>query len=56
MSNTAIIPDPIAAGLARGWKIVDGARADGDRGLDADVVIVGSGAGGGVLRAAPARA
>jgi choline dehydrogenase-like flavoprotein len=48
MSNTAIIPDPIEAGLARGWKIVDGARADADRTLDADVVIVGSGAGGGV--------
>ena len=48
MSNTAIIPDPYEAGLARGWKIVDGARLDADRTLDADVVIVGSGAGGGV--------
>jgi choline dehydrogenase-like flavoprotein len=48
MSNTTIIPDPYEAGLARGWKIVDGARADADRSLDADVVIVGSGAGGGV--------
>jgi choline dehydrogenase-like flavoprotein len=48
MSNTSIIPDPIAAGLARGWKVVDGARLDADRKLDADVVIVGSGAGGGV--------
>jgi choline dehydrogenase-like flavoprotein len=48
MSNTAIIPDPYEAGLARGWKIVDGARPDADRTLDADVVIVGSGAGGGV--------
>jgi len=48
MSNTTIIPDPVAAGLARGWKVVDGARADSDRTLDADVVIVGSGAGGGV--------
>ena len=48
MSNTAIIPDPYQAGLARGWKVVDGARADSDRTLDADVVIVGSGAGGGV--------
>jgi choline dehydrogenase-like flavoprotein len=48
MSNTTIIPDPYEAGLARGWKVVDGARADSDRTLDADVVIVGSGAGGGV--------
>ncbi|ALK96529.1 GMC family oxidoreductase [Massilia sp. WF1] len=48
MSNTNTIPDPIEAGLARGWKIVDGARADSDGSLDADVVIVGSGAGGGV--------
>ncbi|WP_371766203.1 GMC family oxidoreductase N-terminal domain-containing protein [Massilia sp.] len=42
------IPDPIVAGLARGWKVIDGARADKDRDLSADVVIVGSGAGGGV--------
>src|SRR4051812_42861778 len=48
MSKTAIIPDPYEAGLARGWKIVDGARLDADRSLDADVVIIGSGAGGGV--------
>jgi choline dehydrogenase-like flavoprotein len=48
MSNTTIIPDPYQAGLARGWKVVDGARADADGSLDADVVIVGSGAGGGV--------
>jgi len=48
MSNIDIIPDPIAAGLARGWKVIDGARLDADRALDADVIIVGSGAGGGV--------
>ena len=48
MSNQKVIPDPIVSGLARGWKVVDGARATGDRILDADVVIVGSGAGGGV--------
>ena len=46
--NTPIIPDPIHAGRARGWKIVDAARLDADRSLAADVVIVGSGAGGGV--------
>ena len=43
-----IIPDPIQAGIARGWKIVDAAALTQDRTLEADVVIVGSGAGGGV--------
>jgi choline dehydrogenase-like flavoprotein len=43
-----IIPDPIRAGQARGWHIVDAAMLEADRTLEADVVIVGSGAGGGV--------
>jgi choline dehydrogenase-like flavoprotein len=47
-SSGAAIPDPIQAGLARGWKVIDGATLDADRTLEADVVIVGSGAGGGV--------
>ena len=47
-SKAGIIPDPIRAGLARGWKIVDAASLQADRTLEADVVIVGSGAGGGV--------
>lgn len=42
------IPDPIRQGIARGWRIVDGATLEADRTLEADVVIVGSGAGGGV--------
>ena len=42
-----MIPDPIAAGLAAGWKTLDGARIDDDVHLDCDVVIVGTGAGGG---------
>jgi len=42
------IPDPVALGLARGWDVIDGATLDRDRVLEADVVIVGSGAGGGV--------
>jgi len=42
------IPDPIEAGLARGWKVIDGAAQARDLALSADVVIVGSGAGGGV--------
>jgi choline dehydrogenase-like flavoprotein len=48
MSDTNIIPDPIAAGLARGWNVIDASALDADRTLDADVVVVGSGAGGGV--------
>jgi len=41
------IPDPWTAGRAAGWKVIDaGALAD-DLTLDADVAIVGSGAGGG---------
>jgi choline dehydrogenase-like flavoprotein len=43
-----IIPDPIQAGLARGWQVIDAATLDGDRSISADVVIIGSGAGGGV--------
>jgi choline dehydrogenase-like flavoprotein len=43
-----VIPDPIEAGLARGWKVIDASRLDADRRFDADVVVIGSGAGGGV--------
>jgi len=42
------LSDPVALGLARGWDVIDGAMLAADRTLDADVVIVGSGAGGGV--------
>lgn len=48
MSNQNIIPDPIAAGLAGGWQVHDCASLSSDRVFEADVVIVGSGAGGGV--------
>jgi len=44
----SVIPDPIQAGLAAGWRVTDGARLTADSALEADVVIVGSGAGGGV--------
>ncbi|WP_312243957.1 GMC family oxidoreductase [Stutzerimonas nitrititolerans] len=37
--------DPIAEGLAR-WTTYDGSRLDGDISLEADIAIVGSGAGG----------
>ncbi|NRR28655.1 GMC family oxidoreductase [Oxalobacteraceae bacterium] len=42
------IPDPIQAGLAAGWAVTDCSRLEADRTLEADVVIIGSGAGGGV--------
>ena len=42
------IPDPIAAGLARGWQVVDASTLRADTHYEADVVIIGTGAGGGV--------
>lgn len=42
------IPDPIQAGLARGWKVIDASALTADQQVDADVVVIGSGAGGGV--------
>lgn len=45
---TARIPDPIEAGLKRGWRVIDASLLEHDRTLEADVVIVGSGAGGGI--------
>ena len=41
-------PDPIRAGLARGWQVIDAPALERDRDLEADVAIVGSGAGGGI--------
>ena len=41
------VPDPFREGMARGWKTRDGSQLDSDLTLEADVVIVGSGAGGG---------
>jgi choline dehydrogenase-like flavoprotein len=46
-TNTPV-PDPIQAGLARGWKVIDAASLLGDQTMEADVVVVGTGAGGGV--------
>ncbi|APV51061.1 GMC family oxidoreductase [Betaproteobacteria bacterium GR16-43] len=42
------IRDPIREGLAAGWRVIDATTQDRDLDLEADVVIVGSGAGGGV--------
>ena len=39
------VTDPIAEGLAR-WTTYDGSRLDRDISLEADIAIVGSGAGG----------
>ncbi|MGA7478759.1 MAG: FAD-dependent monooxygenase, partial [Azonexus sp.] len=40
--------DPFREGLASGWKHVDASGLAADQTYEADVVIVGSGAGGGV--------
>jgi choline dehydrogenase-like flavoprotein len=45
---TARIPDPIEAGVKRGWRTIDASTLEQDRTLEADVVIVGSGAGGAI--------
>jgi choline dehydrogenase-like flavoprotein len=42
------IPDPIQAGLARGWKVYGGPHAPRPATVQCDVVIVGSGAGAGI--------
>jgi choline dehydrogenase-like flavoprotein len=39
--------DPVAHGLRGGWKVIDASTIDRDLSLEADVVIVGTGAGGG---------
>ena len=41
------VPDSFREGLARGWKTHDGSRLEQDLTLEADIAIVGSGAGGG---------
>jgi choline dehydrogenase-like flavoprotein len=41
------LPDPIRLGIDRGWSVQDGAKLKADLSLEADIVIVGTGAGGG---------
>ncbi len=48
--------DPIQEGLAAGWKATDAATLPEDRVVEADVVIVGTGAGGGIAAEILARA
>ena len=43
-----MLRDPIAEGIARGWRVVDLAAASTPPTLEADVCVVGTGAGGGV--------
>jgi choline dehydrogenase-like flavoprotein len=47
-NGRTVIPDPIVAGLARGWRVLDAATLAANRTVEVDVVIIGSGAGGGV--------
>ena len=42
------IPNLYSEGLAAGWKIIDAAKLSAPQTIEADVAIVGSGAGGGV--------
>jgi choline dehydrogenase-like flavoprotein len=42
------IPDPVRDGVNAGWKAIDASLLDRDLALEADVVIVGTGAGGGI--------
>ena len=41
------LPDPFRAGLAAGWKVLDASTLGEDRTFEADVAIIGTGAGGG---------
>jgi len=43
------IPDPIQAGIAAGWQVIDASTLQQDRSFDADVVVIGTGAGGAVV-------
>ena len=41
------VPDIYTEGIASGWQVIDGARLSAPQTLEADVAIIGSGAGGG---------
>ena len=40
------LPDPFRAGIVSGWKVIDASALRADLALEADVAIVGTGAGG----------
>ena len=46
--NATRFADPVREGIAGGWNVVDASRLDRDVTLEADVAIVGTGAGGGI--------
>jgi choline dehydrogenase-like flavoprotein len=54
--RTSSIDDPIAAGLARGWHVVDASALGSPQQVECDVTIIGTGAGGGVAAELLARA
>ena len=43
-----MISDPIREGIARGWLHIDASQLGKDAVLEADVCIIGTGAGGGI--------
>ena len=50
------VRDPIREGLAAGWKVTDAVTLENVLDLETDVVVIGSGAGGGVSAEALAAA
>ena len=44
--SASALADPVAEGVAAGWHVIDATRLESDLTLEADVVIVGTGAGG----------
>lgn len=46
--NVSGIKDPWKEGVARGWSVIDASTLSSDQTVEADVVIIGTGAGGGV--------
>jgi choline dehydrogenase-like flavoprotein len=40
------LPDPFRAGVAGGWKVIDASALSNDVAIEADIAIVGTGAGG----------
>ena len=47
MKDDRAFVDPFRDGLAAGWKVIDASRLAADRSFEADIAIVGTGAGGG---------
>jgi len=48
-SRPSRLADPFREGIASGWKVIDASSLAADATFEADVVIVGSGAGGGTV-------